>query len=307
MNGLATVVVACLAGAVLAGPAAAYGLNFVPSRWKNQAQWTLILAAASIAVAADLLVEGPGGGGAVVYLLAILPGLIAYLAFRTLLASALVSLLPLYFVIGDLTRDWPAHMPAIALDRAVPVQPAWIFVYGSLYAFVALLPLAVVRQPELFRRAMQAYLTVMLVGYSGFLLYPTVAPRPAVVEGSEFAAWGLRLVYEIDPPHGCFPSLHVAYSFVSALTCYRVHRGVGIVAALWAALIGVSTLFTKQHYAVDAIAGMTAAFAAYAVFLHGYPREAVEVIDRLRAPVRALGVCGIYGVMVGGFWVAYRL
>ena len=307
MSALAIAVATCLVGAFVAGPAAAYGLRFVPPRWTRPAQWILIVGAVAIAIVADLLVEGPGGGGAIVYLLAVLPGLIAYLAFRTLLASALVSLLPLYFVIGDLTSDWPTHMPAIALDRAIPVEPAWMFVYGSLYVFVALLPLAVVRRAELFRRAMQAHLTVMLVAYAGFLIYPTVAPRPGVVEGSGFAAWGLRLVYEIDPPHGCFPSLHVAYSFVSALTCYRVHRGVGIAAALWAALIGVSTLFTKQHYVVDVIAGVIAAFAAYAVFLHGYPREAVEEIDRLRAPVRTLGVCGIYGVMVAGFWVAYRL
>jgi len=40
-----------------------------------------------------------------VYVLAALPGLVAFLAWRTLLASALVSLAPLYFVIGDLTRS----------------------------------------------------------------------------------------------------------------------------------------------------------------------------------------------------------
>jgi membrane-associated phospholipid phosphatase len=43
---------------------------------------------------------------------------------------------------------------------------------------------------------------------------------------------------------------------VSALTCHRVHRGVGTAAVLCAALVGASTLFTKQHYVLDAIAGM---------------------------------------------------
>jgi membrane-associated phospholipid phosphatase len=304
---LVIVVAISLLGAFVAGPAAVYGLGFVPERWHKRTQWLLILGAVAIAVVADLLVEGPGGSGPIVYVLAVLPGLLAYLAFRTLLASALVSLLPLYFVIGYLTRDWPTHTPAIALDRAIPVQPEWMFVYGSLYVFVALLPLFVVRQAALFRRAMQAYLTVMLVAYAGFLLYPTLAPRPVFVPGDGFSAWGLRLAYAIDPPHGCFPSLHVAYSFVSALTCYRVHRGVGIAAGVWAALIGVSTVFTKQHYAVDVIAGAAAAFVAYAVFLRSHPREANAEIDRRRAPLRALGVAAVFGVMVAGFWIAYLM
>src|SRR2546422_643919 len=80
------------------------------------------------------------------------------------------------------------------------------------------------------------------------LVYPTMPPRPARVIGEGFAVWGLRFLYSADPPYNCFPSLHVAHSFVSALTCYRVHRGVGIAAALCASLIGVSTLYTKQHY-----------------------------------------------------------
>ena len=76
--------------------------------------------------------------------------------------------------------------------------------------------------------------------------------------GDGFAAWSLRLLYDIDTPYGCFPSLHVAWAFVSALTCYRVHAGVGWVAAGWATLIAVSTLYTKQHYVVDVIAGALA-------------------------------------------------
>jgi len=245
-------------------------------------------------------------GGVFVYLLAALPGLVAFLAWRTLLASTLVSLAPLYFVIGELTRGWPTYAPDVALDRALSLQPTWMLVYGSLYVFVVVLPLLVVRQQELFRRAMQAYLMVMIVSYVGFLLYPTAAPRPAQVLGDGFSAWSLRLAYSLDPPHGCFPSLHVAYSFVSALTCYRVHRGVGAVAVLWAALIGVSTLYTKQHYIADILAGIFVAYVAYVLFLRRYPREAVAESDRRRAPFRALGVIGIFGIIVAGFWVAYQ-
>ena len=293
-------------GSVVAGPAVAHGLQLLPHSWRRRAEWLLIVGAALAAVAADLMWEGPVAG-AFVYVLAVLPGFLAYLAFRTLLASAFVSLAPLYFVIAAMTRGEAAYVPAVALDEAIPLEPGWMLVYGSLYVFALLMPVLVVRDRELFRRAMQSYLAVMIVAYAGFLLYPTAAPRPEEVIGDGFSAWSLRLAYAIDPPYGCFPSLHVAYAFVSALTCYRVHRGVGAAAALWAALIGVSTLYTKQHYVVDVLAGALAAWVACAVFLRGFPREAVADSDGRAAPARALAAVGIVGLMIAGFRLAYEI
>jgi membrane-associated phospholipid phosphatase len=295
-----------LLGSVVAGPVIAYALERVPRPRRRPAEWALIGSALAVAIVAGVLSEGPGGSGPLVYVLAALPGVVAFLAWRSLLASTMVSLLPLYFVIAVLTRDRPAHVPALALDRAVPVEPAWMVVYGSLYVFMVILPIVVVRQPALFRRALQSYLSVMLLGYAGFLLYPTTAPRPGHVAGSGFAVWSLQLLYALDPPYNCFPSLHVAYSFVSALTCYRVHRGVGVAATLWAALIGISTLFTKQHYVADVLAGALAGWAAYLVFLRPYPRDAVPVRDHQLAPRRALSVVGIFAIMVAGFWLVYQ-
>ncbi len=220
------------------------------------------------------------------------------------LTAALVALVPFYFLIPDILGNRAAHAPALPFERTLPVEPGWIYVYASIYVF-ALLPLFVVRPEELFRRAIKAYLLVLTVAYAGFVLYPATAPRPVVVAGG-FAAWGLRLVYSLDSLYNCFPSLHVAHSFVSALACYRVHRGVGIAATAWASLVGVSTLFTKQHYAVDVAAGALIAFIAYVAFLRGYPREAVAECDRRLAPRRALGVVVLYGVVVASMWLLYR-
>ena len=67
-------------------------------------------------------------GGVFVCVLAALPGLVVFLVWRTLLASTLVSLVPVYFVIGELTRGRSTYAPEVALDRAVSLQPAWVFV-----------------------------------------------------------------------------------------------------------------------------------------------------------------------------------
>ena len=210
----------------------------------------------------------------------------------------LVSLVPFYIFIAQLMPGRTLHVPELALDRVVPLQPAWALVYGSLYLFLILLPVFVVRQEEQIRRTVLAYLMVWIAAYVCFLAYPTQAPRPAEALGEGFAVWGLRFLYRADPPYNCFPSLHVAHSFVSALTCYRVHRGLGIAAAFCASLVGVSTLYTKQHYVLDVLAGIFLACVAYVVFLRNYPRAEVPELERRLAPVLAALAASIAGSSV---------
>lgn len=219
----------------------------------------------------------------------------------------LVSLVPFYIFIADIARGRTVHVPELALDRVIPLQPAWALVYGALYLFLIMLPVFVVRQSEHINRTVLAYLMVWTTAYVCFLVYPTAAPRTDEVSGEGFGAWGLQVLYSADPPYNCFPSLHVAHSFVSALTCWRVHREVGIAAILSAALVGVSTLYTKQHYVADVVAGVSMAFVAYVVFLRTYPREQVPELDRHLAPVLALLLLGVVSLGIACFWVAYQV
>jgi membrane-associated phospholipid phosphatase len=222
-----------------------------------------------------------------------------------LLMAALVSLVPFYIFIAETMPGRPLHAPELAIDHAVPLLPAWALVYGALYLFLILLPLLVVRQEWLIRRTLLAYLTVWIAAYACFLAYPTSAPRPAHVAGSGFAVWGLRFLYEADPPFNCFPSLHVAHSFVSAFACARVNRGLGRVALIGASLVGISTLFTRQHYVLDVAAGIGLAGAASVAFLRGGPRDAIPDLDRRIAPALAVGVVGILVLVGACFWTAY--
>jgi len=220
--------------------------------------------------------------------------------------GALFAIIPLYLYIGSLIKGGILHTPELALDRALPIVPAWSLVYGSLF-LAALLPVFVVHQQELVRRTINGFLAIWLFSYACFLLYPTVGSRPLGYGGEGFAAWGLRLIYSADHRYNCFPSLHVAQCFLAALACYRVHRGVGTVACVWALLVGVSTLYTKQHYVLDVVAGAMIGYIAYAVFLRGYPHEAVPEVERRLAPALALCAVGIYALFVGIFWFLYRI
>ena len=275
----------------------------IPRGGRRIVEWSVVI----LSLVYALLVVRFEWGGAAAYVLALLPCVLAYIVARTLLASAFMFLLPMYFVIGQWTSGWPHYQPFVALDAGMPLSPRWIGVYGSLYMCGFLLPLVVVRGQELFRQTMKAYLFVMLVSYLGFLVYPTTAPHAGPLRVDGFATWSLQLFYDIDQPYGCFPSLHVAYSFVGALACCRMHRGAGAVAAAWALLIGVSTIYTKQHFVVDAIAGAIIGLLAYAIFLRGRPLEPVADVDRRLTPRRGAYVIAAYAFVVAAFWVGYKL
>jgi membrane-associated phospholipid phosphatase len=219
-----------------------------------------------------------------------------------------IALVPMYIVVPALMPPRVRYMPELAVDRALPLLPSWVLIYAALYVFVILLPVLTVRAEQQLRRTVYAYLLVWTIAYAFFfVVYPTNAPRPAKVIGEGFAVWGLRILYESDPPFNCFPSLHVAHSFVSALSCYRVHRGVGRVATVAATLIAVSTLLTKQHYVLDVLAGAALAGVAHVLFLRSNAREAVAPFDRAAAPALAVCAMGIALFGVFGYWLAYTL
>jgi membrane-associated phospholipid phosphatase len=218
----------------------------------------------------------------------------------------LMAVVPLYLFIPQWWPPATRHLPELALDRAVPLVPAWALAYGALYLALIVLPALLVREEELQRRTVRAYLFIWLTAYLFFfVIYPTEAPRPERVVGDGFAVWGLATLYGADPPRNCFPSLHVAHSFVSALACRRVHPKIGRLALVSAALVAASTLFTKQHYVVDVIGGVALALAAATLFLRGYPPERTPDEDRLAAPALTLAVGAVCLTGLLGFWLLY--
>jgi len=225
----------------------------------------------------------------------------------TLPMVLLVCLVPGYLVIAAAVEDRTLHTPAVGLDHLLPLVPAWSLVYGALYAFLIILPVFVVRREALIRRTVSAYLLVWITSFLVFWLYPTAAPRAESFAGDGFAAWGLGFLYDADPPYNCFPSIHVAHSFVSAFACSRVHTTLGRVATVAAGLVALSTLLTKQHYVLDVAAGAALAGIAWLIFLRGYPRNAVPAAERRLAPGFALLTAGLVLLGMAIFGVAYAL
>jgi uncharacterized membrane protein YfcA len=80
-----------------------------------------------------------------------------------------------------------------------------------------------------------------------------------------------------------------------------------VAAVFCALLVGVSTVFSKQHYVLDVLSGMLLASVAYVVVLRSCRRDQVPERDRLAAPVGAFGAAGIAGLGTACVWLTYRL
>ena len=164
---------------------------------------------------------------------------------------------------------WPATlMPVTALDRWIEFSPGALWLYVSLWLYVPLAPGLLTDRRELldYYRAMVA---LSLAGMAVFLLWPTASPRPQL-DWSQHPPFGP--IIAADDVGNALPSLHVAFAVFSMIWLDRFLRRAGaplwlrIASSVWGFAIVYSTLATRQHVAVDVIAG--AALGWLAAVLH---------------------------------------
>lgn len=147
-------------------------------------------------------------------------------------------------------------------DRWVPLVPEFVWVYILAYVFWACgYIMASWRGKELFYRFVATDLAVHAVCFAVFIILPTTNIRPEL-SGNTISEKVLELVYRFDGgknSFNLFPSIHCYVSWM----CYRGIKGSREIPAWYqsfslaaAILIMVSTQVLKQHYIIDALAGV---------------------------------------------------
>ena len=64
------------------------------------------------------------------------------------------------------------------------------------------------------------------------------------------------ILYTLDNTTNCVPSLHVALSCIAAFGIWYERQQIWQFMAIWAVLIIISTMTTKQHQFIDVITGI---------------------------------------------------
>jgi membrane-associated phospholipid phosphatase len=171
-------------------------------------------------------------------------------------------------LIYDLLNHGPAVMNLrTPLDVALPVVRPFVIPYVSLNPVVYFtLIFFLLFRTKVFQSACLAMLTAWFVSYLFYFFLQTEVIRP-VLTGTDLFTRMIQGVYATDNPYNDFPSLHTSISTILTIHWFRFERRLGIVSALWTALIVASTVLIKQHYVADLVAGLLLAFGASFLYI----------------------------------------
>ena len=149
-------------------------------------------------------------------------------------------------------------MPAIWIDRFVSFHPLALPIYVTLWVYVSLPVSLMQTRSEIVEFGLWMG-AVCLAAIAVFYGWPSAVP-PANIDWSAYP--GMAFLKGVDAAGNACPSLHVATAVFSGIWLNRQLPSIGTGRTarnanfVWCVLIVYSTLATKQHVAVDAIAGV---------------------------------------------------
>jgi len=189
-----------------------------------------------------------------------------YLIQLTLSVFLIVGVYQFYFWCQRNALAEPRQL-RLPVDDMIPYRPSWVWVYSFLYYPVILYTNLVIQSPREFTHLAMSFLLLLVLQMAVFISFPVVTPeewRPGCAPTTRSERF-LQFVQRLDARSNSFPSMHTS---VATLTALHLHSSLGPVAWLFPLLIGLSCLFTKQHYVIDLPAGAGLGALAFWIYTH---------------------------------------
>ena len=192
-----------------------------------------------------------------------------------------IGMFLLFFTVGyGFTNRFPVFTPVVlpstTLDDILGFHPwtAWIYMSDYLLIF---LPVILVTRIPVMKRIVKGFLLDFMIHFPIFFFFPTTVSRVPLPEDG-FTNQIFGFVRWIDQPINCFPSQHVSLCFVVAMSFWHYRKNISLLFFVWAILISISTMTTKQHVFADVVGGIGVALIVwFFVFRKKYPHDAVLV------------------------------
>jgi len=169
-------------------------------------------------------------------------------------------------------------MPVTWIDDLVPFFPQSFLLYVTLWVYVALAPALAKDGWELASWGAVS-LAMAVVGLGIFMVLPTKIPTTSV----DWLRHPPRAFLKtVDVAGNACPSLHAAFAVFTAvvlhrlLTAIRAPRALLACNALWCLGIVYSAIATRQHVALDVVAGLLLAGVAAIAYRLGRSGEGVR-------------------------------
>jgi len=202
------------------------------------------------------------------------------------IGNVVLMLLLFYFLLNNVAYDWTGQLYPVGsgfrldavfggLDNAIPFVPEMVIFYVYLFYPLVILTMLYFAFVE-YKKGYALGWSLVIINAIAVLIYivfpvstywwrQDLLAHPIV---GNFWANQVYNVYAEDTSFNCFPSLHAAVSTICFYTWFRyskikasnVTKGVTIAAFTIAAGVILSTLFIKQHYIADEVAGILLAW-----------------------------------------------
>lgn len=191
----------------------------------------------------------------------------------------LLAFWPLFGVFFKVIEDafaGPYHPVHCALDDAIPFCEWFLLPYLFWFVFLAgSLAFAAIYAPNTFRRTMAFIMLTYIVTGIVYLVYPTCQQlRPLEFPRDNLLTRLTEWIYTIDTNTNVCPSIHVIGSFAALFALLDsgvFHKRPVWQIACWliVILICASTVFLKQHSALDAVFALPLCAVGYLLcFVH---------------------------------------
>lgn len=153
--------------------------------------------------------------------------------------------------------------PRLPID-VFPIWPIWVVPYVLCYAvwFAGILWIIRKMEDRLFKAFIAASLLTFSIGVSTFIFFPTYV-RAGTFTGDDIFTALLRFIHENWGRYDAFPSGHVYITTLLTLFYSRWYPRYRPLWILVLVIVTLSTLFTGQHYILDAVGGYCIALLGY--------------------------------------------
>ena len=167
----------------------------------------------------------------------------------------------LYFLTENLIPASSCHVMHCFIDDLIPFNEIFVIFYVSWYLLiVGSLLYFMLYNIESFKNLSKYIIITQVVAVMVYIVYPSRQDlRPEVFADDNLLTQLVGLLYTADTNTGVCPSLHVAYSLGIASVWIKEKDASVLIRAfvvVLAVLICLSTMFIKQHSAVDVIAAL---------------------------------------------------
>jgi membrane-associated phospholipid phosphatase len=203
---------------------------------------------------------------------------------KYVIANVILMVVLFYILLSTILYDWTGQLYPLSsgyrllldgLDDAIPFVPQMVIFYQYLFYGMVILTMLYFAFVE-YRKGYVLGWSLVIINAIAIVIYiifpvSTQVWRQAILPSlnrSDFFQAEVYSIYTTDTPFNCFPSLHAGVSTICFYSWYRYGKArpsittriVAIAAFVIAAGVILSTLFIKQHYIVDEIAGILLAW-----------------------------------------------